>query len=141
MDLNEFRQGIISVDAWIDSETHPQYKYHPLAQDLARVAKSAEEAGEAIEAFLGYTGQNPRKGQEGTLGHVLDELCDVAITGILGVQHFTKDDEKTLELLFDRMKYRMAILRRHRNSKQLWILMILASASTAAHSPANARGK
>jgi NTP pyrophosphatase (non-canonical NTP hydrolase) len=112
MDLNrnihDMKYFINRVDIWLDENVSQEYKDQPLAQDLARVAKVGEEAGEAIEAFLGYTGQNPRKGRNKELGDVLDELSDVVITGLLGIQHFTKNTEYTMDIIFRRMEYRIS---------------------------------
>ena len=89
------------VDGYLDDHVSPQYKNQPLAQDWARVAKVTEEAGEAIDALIGLSGQNPRKGVYGDYNHLYDELCDVALTGLYALCHFTKDsDEACARLLF-----------------------------------------
>lgn len=90
---------IRNVDKWLDAEVSAGYQGQPLAQDWARVAKAAEEAGEAIDALIGCTGQNPRKGHSGTLEGLLGELGDVAVTGMLAIQHFTKDEWKTAAVI------------------------------------------
>ena len=87
------------VDTWLDHTTAGHYRNEPLAQDWARVAKASEEAGEAIRALIACTGQNPRKGVHGTIGDLLNELSDVALTGILAIQHFTKDITTTQQVL------------------------------------------
>ena len=91
-------QAIRAVDQWLDSAV-PEHYQRTLAQDWARVAKVTEEAGEAIEALIGFTGQNPRKGITHTRRDVLDELADVALTGILAIQHFTKNPRVTRMVL------------------------------------------
>jgi hypothetical protein len=94
------------LDEWLDADTHPDYRAQPLAQDLARVAKAAEEAGEAISAFIGWTGQNPRKGVSDTRSHMLEEMVDGMLTFILGIQHFTKNDLHTRNIIMARLAYR-----------------------------------
>jgi hypothetical protein len=48
--------------------------------------------GKAIQDHIGATGQNPRKGTDlQGYNKMLDEIADVVITGILAIQHFTKD--------------------------------------------------
>lgn len=89
--LKRVLEIIRNVDLWLDAEPEESYVGQPLAQDWARVAKASEEVGEAIEALIAYTGQNPRKGVCGTLDDLLGELADVAVTGMFGIQHFTKD--------------------------------------------------
>jgi NTP pyrophosphatase (non-canonical NTP hydrolase) len=98
--------GIVTwVDDHLDANVHPDYQQQPLAQDWARVSKTVEEAGEAIDALIGVTGQNPRKGQYGSNEDLYDELCDVALTGLYALQHFTKDPDATLEALMARARY------------------------------------
>lgn len=87
------------VDRWLDSEVAAGYQAQPLAQDWARVAKAGEEVGEAIDALIGFTGQNPRKGAYGSLDDLLEELGDVAVTGMFAIQHFTKDTAWTASVI------------------------------------------
>lgn len=87
------------VDEWLDNAVTDRYQDEPLGQDWARVAKAAEEAGEAISALIACTGQNPRKGVCGTREELLGELADVALTGILAIQHFTKNTDDTARVL------------------------------------------
>src|SRR5690242_641654 len=103
----EFRpQQLAEIDDWLDRGVAPIYKDQYLAQDWARVAKVAEEAGEAVEALIAVTGQNPRKPQRPEArAELLDELADVAITAILGIQHFTKDGDETIRLVHARFQY------------------------------------
>jgi NTP pyrophosphatase (non-canonical NTP hydrolase) len=92
-------QAVEVIDRWLDAYAGLQYQDQPLAQDWARLSKVAEELGEAIQAFIGYTGQNPRKGIVNSKDDVLDELADVVFTGILCVQHFTKDSQEVRDIL------------------------------------------
>jgi len=92
-------QVIAEVDKWLDGDVPDNYKTQPLAQDWARISKVIEELGEAIEAMIGATGQNPRKGATHLQMDVLYELADVAMTAILAIQHFTKTDDMTREIL------------------------------------------
>jgi hypothetical protein len=90
------RDGIRVCDIWLDDKVSKQYQDAPLAQHWARVAKTTEEIGEAINALIVWTGQNPRKPANPSAKHaMLSELADTAITAILGIQHFTKDEAKT----------------------------------------------
>lgn len=89
-------EAVALVDHWLDSAVADSYQGQPLAQDWARVAKVVEEAGEAIEALIAWTGQNPRKPRRvEARNELLTELADVALTAILGMQHFTKDAGQT----------------------------------------------
>lgn len=98
--------GIVTwVDEHLDSKVSPDYQAQPLAQDWARVSKTVEEAGEAIDALIGITGQNPRKGTYGSDDDLYDELCDVSLTGLYALQHFTKDPDATLDMLMARARY------------------------------------
>lgn len=99
MDIVEY------LDHWLDSEVSPDYIDQPLAQDWARVAKCSEEVGEAIDALIGYTGQSPRKGQYGDINDLLNELADVALTGLYAMQHFLKDADGTLNHLMARARH------------------------------------
>jgi NTP pyrophosphatase (non-canonical NTP hydrolase) len=106
-DYREELAGIIRwVDDYLDSTVADAYKDQPLAQDWARVAKVTEEAGEAVDALIGFTGQNPRKGTYGTEADLLDELADVALTGLYALQHFMKNNRHVdpLEYLIDRAR-------------------------------------
>lgn len=119
-------RAIHDIDIWLDEGVGPLYQQQPFAQDWARVGKLAEELGEAMEnmpasateqdykraaaisvalgkaiqALISFTGQNPRKPQrpEG-FTEMLDELADTVITGILAIQHFTKDAQTTRDLV------------------------------------------
>ncbi len=82
---------VSDADAWLDSHVGPLYTQQPLAQHWARIGKLNEEAGEAVQALIGWTAQNPRKGFTHDIDDVLAELGDVVLTGILAIQHFTKD--------------------------------------------------
>jgi hypothetical protein len=92
-------QIIREVDDWLDAKIPQVYRDQPLAQDWARVAKVIEELGEAVNALIGATGQNPRKGVTHNQKDLLYEIADVVMTGILAIQHFTKDVNETREIL------------------------------------------
>lgn len=96
---------IESIDNWLDSAVHEEYRDNQLAQTWGRVAKTAEEAGEAIAALIGTTGQNPRKGVHKTMRDVLDELADTAFTAIFAIQHVTKDIGYTDQILQKKLSY------------------------------------
>jgi hypothetical protein len=98
-------QIIRYVDNWLDEELPNHYKDQPLAQDWARIAKVIEELGEAIAAMIGATEQNPRKGVTHHRDDILKELMDVVMTGILAVQHFTKDTNATREILREKQTF------------------------------------
>lgn len=95
------------LDEWLDANVSQVYKDQPLAQDWARVSKVIEELGEAIQCLIGWSGQNPRKGIYSSHHDMVNELCDVIITGVLAVQHFTKDEPTTYKYLHDRWDYRL----------------------------------
>jgi len=92
-------QVIVEVDKWLDDNVSQEYKDQPLAQDWARISKTAEEIGETVSAEIGATGQNPRKGMTSTKEDMLYELADTAMTAILAIQHFTKDNHETRDIL------------------------------------------
>lgn len=103
---DELADLIGRMDQWLDSQVPEPYRTEqPLAQDWARVAKVTEEAGEAIDALIGFTGQNPRKGHYGSRDDLLDELADVALTGLYAIQHFTRDERLTLRVLMERARH------------------------------------
>ena len=103
--LDELRDLVAWMDDHLDAAVADTYKGQPLAQDWARVAKVAEEAGEAVDALIGVTGQNPRKGHYGSLDDLLDELMDVALTGLYGAQHFEKNEQRVIDRLLTRARY------------------------------------
>lgn len=103
--FDELADLIAWLDEHLDRDVAETYQGQPLAQDWARVAKVTEEAGEAIDALIGVTGQNPRKGLYGSHADLHAELCDVALTGLYALQHFTKNRHETLGLLMDRARY------------------------------------
>ena len=101
------------VDSWLDDKVSAEYHNHPLAQDWARVGKVIEELGEAIGELILFTGQNPRKEYDPEAGkRLLEELADTAITGILAIQHYTKDTETTRKIIREKVE---AIYRRMAN--------------------------
>jgi len=88
------------ADIWLDEAVSADYINQPLAQDWARVAKMSEEIGEAIAELISMTGQNPRKPRDPeAYVKFLKEMGDAVVTGILGIQHFTKDTEFTSEVI------------------------------------------
>lgn len=101
--FDDLKPVITRVDEWLDDLVVEEYKAQPLAQDWARVHKIAEELGEVTDALIGATGQNPRKGYYGDMSKVYDELADVVFTGILAIQHFTKDADETFDILYEKM--------------------------------------
>ena len=104
----EFAENVRWVDAHLDREVAQAYQDQPLAQHWARITKVMEEAGEAINELIGVTGQNPRKGVYSDMDKLLGELADVALTGIYAIQHFTKDEARTLALVADKCAYHRA---------------------------------
>ena len=92
-------------DQHLDDGVAQEYKDQPLAQDWARVAKVVEECGEAIQELIAVTGQNPRKGKSGSLGLLLDELADTALTALYAIQHFTKDEHTTRMIVENKAIY------------------------------------
>lgn len=85
---------VATITAWLDT-TNPPGPH----EDSMRVLKLQEEAGEAAQAYLGMVGQNPRKGYTHTLGDLLAELADVALTALTAIQHFTQDQAATREIV------------------------------------------
>jgi hypothetical protein len=88
------------VDSALDAHVSDRYHFEPLAQDWARISKVIEEVGEAIQELILMTGQNPRKGEHPERhAQLLTELADMAMTGIYALQHFTKDTDRTAQIL------------------------------------------
>lgn len=104
------------LDEWLDENVAQEYKDQPLAQHWARVGKVIEELGETITALIGVTGQNPRKGVTHGWDDVVEELADTQITAILAIQHFTKDEEQTRQILEDRWNYRLRKMKEAQNN-------------------------
>ena len=94
-------------DQLIDDGAGLEYKEQPLAQDWARVGKVIEELGETVGNLIGYTAQNHRKGEYSSQDEMLIEMCDVLITALLGIQHFTKDEVITMHYILARWHYRL----------------------------------
>jgi hypothetical protein len=94
-------QQLAEFDCYLDECVSADYKAEPLAQDWARISKVSEELGEAVAKFILLTGQNPRKGMHGSMDDVLEELADTAFTAIYAIQHFTKNDARTRQVLRD----------------------------------------
>ena len=70
---------------------------------MRRSAKITEEAGEVVAAHIGATGQNPRKGVTHSSQDVEEELLDVAITALAALEHLRGHDERSLELLEEKL--------------------------------------
>lgn len=102
--LGTFWAEVVDVDEWLDADVAARYGDEPLAQDWARIAKTIEELGEAIGELILSTGQNPRKGTDPKAHErMLQEMADVALTAVLGIQHFTKDADRTRSIIETRM--------------------------------------
>jgi hypothetical protein len=101
---DEVITAVVEIDEYLDDGVHNDYKVQPLAQDAMRIVKVAEELGEAVQEFILWTGQNPRKGSDDEAeDRMLNELADVVWTGILAIQHFTKDASATESILLDKL--------------------------------------
>lgn len=107
--LGQLLFELAKVDKWLDDAVSQPYKDQPLAQDWARITKVSEELGEAVDEFILFTGQNPRKEQTFSIDPTLDELADTAITAILAMLHFTKDEARVGVILLNKVQ---AIVRR-----------------------------
>ena len=90
---------IVEVDAHIDAQTARAYRDQPLAGHWARITKVCEEAGEVWRALSKATGENPRKGVCGTWDELLEELGDAMSAAACGIQHITKDEARTREVI------------------------------------------
>ena len=108
MDSAELSPGIAALSRWIDDGNQHR---DPEAATWARLAKITEEAGEVVAAHIGATGQNPRKGVTHSTADVEAELLDVAITALAALEHLRGHDERSLDLLGDKLE---ATLRRAR---------------------------
>ena len=87
------------VDAHLDANTAEAYRQQPLAGHWARITKVCEEAGEVWKALSKLTGENPRKGRCGTEEELLEELGDTASAAWCAIQHITKDEARTAEVI------------------------------------------
>lgn len=97
--------GIQALNAWLDGaqlerDTSDDPELTQGEDSLMRVLKVTEEAGEVAAAYIGWTGQNPRKGVTHDLSDVISELCDVALTALAAVEHFTAGGRMCTETLF-----------------------------------------
>ena len=101
------------VDAHLDANTAQPYRDQPLAGHWARVTKVCEEAGEVWRALSKLTGENPRKGVCGTEDELLEELADTAMAAICGIQHMTKDSDRTQAVLAAAVNKAAERVRRH----------------------------
>lgn len=83
-------------------------EYSDLLDDLAvffknsgviipvQLLKVQEEAGEAAAAFIGALGYNPRKGVTHKYEDVADELADVVVTALVGINMLGFDVNEVL---------------------------------------------
>lgn len=78
---------LAELSGWIDRHGLPDATDEERL--WGRTAKVAEEYGEVVSAIIGYLGQNPRKGRINTLGDVVAELLDVAVTALGAVESLT----------------------------------------------------
>lgn len=100
MHRHDSAQGIAALSRWVDDANAHR---DPEAATWARLAKITEEAGEVIAAQIGATGQNPRKGVTHSSQDVQEELLDVAITALGALEHLRGHDERSLELLDEKL--------------------------------------
>lgn len=100
MDSTDLSRGIAALSTWIDEGNRDR---NPEAATWARLAKITEEAGEVVAAQIGATGQNPRKGVTHSEEDVQEELLDVALTALAALEHLRGHDERSIELLADKL--------------------------------------
>jgi NTP pyrophosphatase (non-canonical NTP hydrolase) len=80
-------ESVTKLSKWID-EHDVNVRKDATAQLYERtVVKLMEEVGETAQALIGMTGQNSRKGFYATRQDVINELLDVALTAMCGVEH------------------------------------------------------
>lgn len=84
MSTDLIAEHLVALSRWVDAGNAHR---DPEAITLHRVIKVAEEMGEAVTALIGALGANPRKGIDGTLENVLEELLDVAVTALGAYEH------------------------------------------------------
>lgn len=84
MSTDLIAEHLVALSRWVDAGNAHR---DPEAITLHRVIKVAEEMGEAVTALIGALGANPRKGTEGTLENVLEELLDVAVSALGAYEH------------------------------------------------------
>lgn len=110
----EYLLAIIrEVDAHLDSRTSAPYRAQPLARHWSRITKVCSEAGEVMDALSKATGENPRKGVCGTWDDVTAELGDVLCAAAFAIQHVTKDERQTAEIIlaaFEKAHRRVAVV-------------------------------
>jgi hypothetical protein len=102
---------IVAADRWLDADCGPAYQAQPLAQDWGRLSKVIEELGEAIAEMILWTGQNPRKPRDpAAYDRMLKEIADVVASGLVCIQHFTKDIDATEAVIaanFEKLRSRV----------------------------------
>lgn len=84
MSTDLIAEHLVALSRWVDAGNAHR---DPEAITLHRVIKVAEEMGEAVTALIGALGANPRKGIDGTLENVLEELLDVAVSALGAYEH------------------------------------------------------
>lgn len=98
--LTALSRQVADLSRWIDEGNRDR---DPEAATWARLAKITEEAGEVVAAQIGATGQNPRKGVTHSPADVEEELLDVALTALAALEHVRGHDERSLDLLADKL--------------------------------------
>jgi len=93
------QDALVALSDWIDDGNATR---DAEAVTWGRLAKIGEEFGEVVAAYIGATGQNPRKGTTHDLGHVCDELLDVAVTALGAYEHLMGSGD-ALEALDDKI--------------------------------------
>jgi NTP pyrophosphatase (non-canonical NTP hydrolase) len=100
-----FLEKMADIDRWLDEDIPDFIKDQPLAQDLFRIIKLAEESGELVDAFTGVKGANPRKGFYDSPEHFLEEGADVLLTALYMINHFTKNPNRTADIIRERLQF------------------------------------
>ncbi len=88
--MRTMNEAIAAISDWID-EAPANATRDPEARTWGRLSKVFEEGGEVVSAYIGMTGQNPRKGITHNVGHVEEELLDVALTALAAYFHLSRD--------------------------------------------------
>ncbi|MGW8380196.1 MazG-like family protein [Streptomyces sp. ODS28] len=104
-----------TLAGWLDK--HNGTDAHQTAMLLLKLS---EESGEVAQAYLGWRGQNPRKGTTNGPEQVATELCDVVITALVALHHFTPDPPRFLAEVIQHRAERLArILHSEHHSEEL----------------------
>lgn len=104
MQLGTILRQLSAVDQWLDDTAPTEWTRIEQSRPWWRIMKVSEGVGKVASTYAQFTSNNSRKPGTTDIRPTLDALAHLAITAILAIQHFTKDEASTGAVLVETVR-------------------------------------